>query len=563
MAMPSLFDFSTGLIIIAPFACASVILVCTLFFAFLFVFSKDSVYLHFLALNVVTLLFTATEIIILIVGGGMRNWQLSIQIHRIEQLLVLSFLYAVPLFLLGVVAKDSPLRKTLNIVKFSGLAAFCAIAAAAFIFPDLFVSVTKHTKTWLTRTWDYGRGQEGVLYTVRDALVGAMLIFSVVVLALEVRRTKLYSYMIPILAGFVVAIWFAASDIARIQAGFHIDPFFGLDFSRTPVGVTFFLILSMMGVLKRFLDQTGTLKKAFADLKESEAKLAETNELMNRFVPIEFLTYLDKSSIQEVVLGDCRKMYMTVLFSDIRSFTRLSERMTPEENFSFINDYLSIMVPIIRDYDGFVDKFVGDAIMALFPGGPSDAVRAAVTMREGLKTFNALRLSREEEAIDIGIGINSGELMIGTVGDKYRMEGTVISDAVNLASRMESLTKTYKLGILMSGESFQDLYNPTEINSRFIGQSRVKGKTTPIAVFEIFDGDDADIIELKRRTQSDFERGVVSLYSGRFAEAQGHFDTVLGQNKRDGAAEYYSRWIDRKRNTPVAPGKSAISVPSL
>jgi class 3 adenylate cyclase len=561
--MPSLFDFSTGLIIVAPFACASVILVCTLFFAFLFVYSKETVYLRFLLLNFVTLLFTSAEILILIVGGGIRDWRTSIQIHRIEQLLVLFYLYAVPVFLIAVAGKDSPLKKTLDAVKWAGLAAFAAIAAAAFIAPDLFVSVTSHTKTWLARPFDYGRGQEGILYTVRDALVGGTLIFSVVVLVLEIRRTKAYSSLVPILSGFLVAIWFAASDIIMVQAGIHIDPFQGLDFSRTPVGVTLFLILSMLGVLKRFLDQTDKLKEAFSALSESEAKLAETNELMHRFVPSEFLTYLEKSSIQEVGLGDCRKMYMTVLFSDIRSFTRLSERMTPEENFSFINDYLSIMVPIIRDYDGFVDKFVGDAIMALFPGGPSDAVRAAVTMREGLKTFNALRTSRGDEEIDIGIGINSGELMIGTVGDKYRMEGTVISDAVNLASRMENLTKTYNLGILMSGESFQDLYNPTEINSRFIGQSRVKGKTMPIAVFEIFDGDPDEVIELKRRTQADFERGVVSLYSGRFSEAQGHFETVLNQNKRDGAAEYYTRWITKKMNSPVLPGRPAVSIPSL
>jgi class 3 adenylate cyclase len=561
--MPPQLDFITQIVIVAPFACAAVILVCTLFFAFLFTFSRETIYLQFLVLNVVTLLFTASELSILVVGASMRNWQLAIQIHRVEQLLVLSFLYAVPLFLLAVLGKDSPLRKTIDIVKWIGFGAFAVIAALAFIVPDLFISVTKRSPTAFTRIWDFGRGQQGILYTVRDALIGILLVFSIAVLSLEIKRTKLYSYLFPILAGFVIAVWFSASDITQAQAGFHVDPFGTLDFSRMPVGVTFFLILSMLGVLKRFLDQNGKLQEAFVALQDSEAKLAETNELMNRFVPMEFLTYLEKSSIQEVGLGDCRKMYMTVLFSDIRSFTRLSERMPPEENFAFINEYLSYMVPVIRDFDGFVDKFIGDAIMALFPGGPNDAVRAAVTMREQLKIFNAKRRERDQEEIDIGIGINSGELMIGTVGDKYRMEGTVISDAVNLASRMENLTKTYKLGILMSGESFQDLLNPTDINSRFIGQSRVKGKTAPIAVFEIFDGDDAEIVALKRKTQSDFERGVVSLYSGRFLEAQGHFETVLNQNLRDGAAEYYTRWIEKKRNAPVVPGKSAISVPSL
>jgi class 3 adenylate cyclase len=416
-----------------------------------------------------------------------------------------------------------------------------------FAAPELFVSVTAHSRSWMASPWDYGRGLEGPLYNIRDGLLALLLAYSVVVLFLEMSRTKAYRFILPIAVGFILAIWFAASDVVMVYTGFHIDPFFMFDFSRMPFGVTLFLILTMTSVFRRFLGHNDELQEAFAALRQSEAKLVESNELMTRFVPMEFLTYLDKSSVQDVGLGDCRKMYMTVLFSDIRAFTRLSEKMSPEENFAFINDYLSVMVPIIRDYDGFVDKFIGDAIMALFPGGPNDAVRAAVAMRTGLRQFNQKRKDSGREAIDIGIGINSGELMIGTVGDKYRMEGTVIADAVNLASRMESLTKTYNLGVLMSGESFQALQNPGELNSRFIGQSRVKGKVEPVAVFEIFDGDDEKLVEVKRLTQSDFERGVISLYSGRYDEALGYFNAVLSRNKGDGAADFYSRWILKKR----------------
>lgn len=542
-----------GLVLAGPFICVTVILVCSLFFAFLFFHSREALYLRFLLLNLNTLLFTATEILILILGGLEGNWQVAIQIHRLEQIIVAFYLLTVPLFLQAAVERGSPLRPSLKILTWLGLGLSLGFGLVAFLAPELFVSVTRHSQTWQTVIWDHGRGQEGFLYLVRDILLGLTLLYAVVSLIIEALRTKAYSFYLPLIAGFLFAIWFAASDVLKVHLRLYIDPFAGIVFSRTPVGVTIFLVLGMLGVFKRFLDQNVKLAQAYGALRESDARLAESNELMNRFVPIEFLTYLEKSSVQEVRLGDCRKMYMTVLFSDIRSFTRISESMTPEENFAFINEYLSVMVPIIRDFDGFVDKFIGDAIMALFPGGPNDAVRAAVAMRRGLVELNALRRGRGQEEIDIGIGINSGELMIGTVGDNYRMEGTVISDAVNLASRMENLTKMYNLAILMSGESFQELVNPLELNTRFIGQSRVKGKTAPIAVFEIFDGDEESLIELKRKTHSEFERAVIALYSGRFTEAVGHFETVLASNPRDGAADYYRRWLLKKRE-----GKQAV-----
>ena len=187
--------------------------------------------------------------------------------------------------------------------------------------------------------------------------------------------------------------------------------------------------------------------RSFRDMMAIEAHKDELQNMVDafeRFVPQEFLRILNKESITDVQLGDQIQEEMTVLFSDIRDFTLLSEKMTPEENFKFTNSYLSRMEPSIRAYHGFVDKFIGDAIMALFPTNAQDAVQAAVDMLQALFEYNQDRSKVHYDPIRVGIGINTGALMLGTVGGQSRMDGTVISDAVNLASRIESMTGVYQ-----------------------------------------------------------------------------------------------------------------------
>jgi len=206
-----------------------------------------------------------------------------------------------------------------------------------------------------------------------------------------------------------------------------------------------------------------------------------------RFVPHEFLNLLDKRNIVEVRLGDQVEKEMTVLFSDIRNFTSLSEKMTPSENFTFINDFLSYMGPIIRQHNGFIDKYIGDAIMALFTNH-NDAVRASVAMLTALKEFNQERPERE---IKIGVGLNSGRLMLGTVGERDRMEGTVISDVVNLASRLEGITKRYGASIVVSSDTLKMVGENAPANTRRLDILRVVGRTRPVEIHEIYEYESA------------------------------------------------------------------------
>ncbi|MBI1223318.1 MAG: AAA family ATPase [Bacteroidetes bacterium] len=208
---------------------------------------------------------------------------------------------------------------------------------------------------------------------------------------------------------------------------------------------------------------------------------AEINRAYERFVPYEFLEFLGKESITEVALGDQVEREMAVLFSDIRGFTAMSEQMTPEENFSFINHYLEIMEPIIRSNNGFIDKFIGDAIMALFPTNSQDAVMASMQMSEVLDEYNKTL----EVPVEIGIGINFGKLMLGTVGGVNRMDGTVISDTVNVAARVESLTKVYSTRILITEKVFEQL--PPAYSSHFeqVGVVAVRGRLAEVPVYKV------------------------------------------------------------------------------
>jgi len=157
--------------------------------------------------------------------------------------------------------------------------------------------------------------------------------------------------------------------------------------------------------------------------------------------------------------------------------------MSPSENIRFINDYLSVMVPVIREHRGFVDKYIGDAIMALFPAEPIDAVRCAIHMLERLRVYNQDNLGSVNPAIQIGIGIHTGNTMLGVVGEAERYQGTVISDAVNLASRLEGLTKEMGCPILISSDTVRKL--PSTVSLVKMGTVAVKGKTQTTELFTV------------------------------------------------------------------------------
>jgi predicted ATPase/serine/threonine protein kinase/class 3 adenylate cyclase/GAF domain-containing protein len=272
---------------------------------------------------------------------------------------------------------------------------------------------------------------------------------------------------------------------------------------------------------------------------------------ITRFLPSEFLSLLDKKNIIDVQLGDQVEKKMSILFADIRDFTSLSEKMTPQENFDFINAYLSRMEPIIAQHQGFIDKYIGDAIMALFPSRADEAVSASIAMLKKLAAYNQERKESGLKAIAIGIGLNTGLLMLGTVGGENRMDGTVISDAVNLASRIEGMTKMYGTALLISEETYSHLSDVSQYAIRTIDRVKVKGKSEPVNVYEVFDGDAPHFFDLKMKTLNDFENGLILYLQKAFTEAILCFEQVLCTHPDDKVAQIYLNRCQHWQNVGV------------
>ncbi len=302
-------------------------------------------------------------------------------------------------------------------------------------------------------------------------------------------------------------------------------------------------------------DETGQISHAIAafqdisDRQKSEAErekftreLFQLNQALFRFVPSQFIQSLERKNISEIHLGGCVEKKMSVLFVDIRDFTNLSEQMGPEDTFKFINGYLRRMEPAIVENGGFIDKYIGDEIMALFEKNADSAVNAAVGMLKILAKYNLIRQKIGRPAIEIGIGINTGDLMLGTVGSKSRIDTTVIGDTVNLGSRLQHLTKVYNVPLLISHYTFAELEQPVKHALRLVAWVQVRGKSKKVAVFEVFEADLPTEKQAKLETKSIFELAMIHYAQGEFEKAKLLLNQCLQKNPGDYVAKLYLKW---------------------
>ena len=274
-------------------------------------------------------------------------------------------------------------------------------------------------------------------------------------------------------------------------------------------------------------------------VKERTAELASLNRTYERFVPREFIDLLQKKSILEIHLGDQVSHKMTVMFADIRGWTTLLEKTTPQQAFNFINAYLRRVSPVIKECNGFIDQYYGDGVMALFPGRPDDALKAAVSMQTAVAEYNKERARDGYDPIGIGVGLHLADLMLGIIGSEERMQGAVVADAVNLAARIEGLNKVYGSYVSLSDGTLFSMKEPNKYRHRFIDKVRVKGREDVVTVYEVFEGDPEAIAGLKERTKPSFENGLQLYYAKKFSEASVHFNQVLEKNAGDLAARIY------------------------
>lgn len=257
----------------------------------------------------------------------------------------------------------------------------------------------------------------------------------------------------------------------------------------------------------------------------------------------------------EAKLGGDRKD-VTVLFSDIRGYTNLVESMEPEEVVSMLNEYFGQMAEPIFAHKGTLDKYIGDAIMAVFrsPMQLEDhawrAVQTALEMRSNLAEFNSRRLAQTKKPIRIGIGIHSGTAISGNIGHSRRMEFTVIGDDVNLASRLEGTTKLYGCDIVISGSTYQTCAEQVWV--RELDIVRVKGKIYPVSLYEVVGRRSDPISEQKQQVIELYEQGREYYLKREFAQALDKFETVLAIDSHEQAALLHQQRCHRWMRTPLS-----------
>ncbi|HRS65737.1 MAG TPA: adenylate/guanylate cyclase domain-containing protein [Spirochaetia bacterium] len=383
------------------------------------------------------------------------------------------------------------------------------------------------------------------LVTPMEILTLLGLLFVLVCIIIAAIKGRENAWLV--LAGFTVFFLTAVNDILFSKNIIHTA-------YMVPFGLFSFIFVQAVNLAKLF-------SNSFTQVEKLSEELTTINNSLTRFVPNEFLAFLNKQSITDVNLGDQTLRTITILFADIKSFTTLSETMSPQDNFNFLNSYLSRIGPIIRENCGFIDKYIGDAIMALFAEEFSDtelpelesstqqtptrsqtfpcssaaghSITAALSMYKKLKDYNDERKLHNLVPIEIGIGIHTGQVMLGIIGEKQRIESTVISDTVNVTSRIERLTRTYLAPIIVSGSVVQSLPIDHPFHIRRLDNVVVKGKSRSFDIYQVLDTFTGEEFEKFMNTKKDFEHAVALYEAHSYIEALNLFKECYYKNQSD------------------------------
>jgi class 3 adenylate cyclase/HAMP domain-containing protein len=299
---------------------------------------------------------------------------------------------------------------------------------------------------------------------------------------------------------------------------------------------------------------TGELDKAYSQIKKFayEAVLARNNEkkirnIFQKYVPANVIEQFE-SNPETMLKGDNR--ILAVLFSDIRSFTTISEHMDPELLVESLNNYFEKMVDVIMNNAGIVDKYIGDAIMAFFGApvkGENDAllsVLAGLDMIEALKEFNRWQAEHGLPAFRIGIGINYGVVTVGNIGSERKMDYTVIGDMVNLASRLEGLTKVYHVPIIVSESVMKRVED--HLHCRLLDRVVVKGKNQAVKIYTV----SRTLTETQELTWSHHSWAMEMYLKRNFKDALERYSQILTIMPTDRTAKLYRERCARFLKTP-------------
>ncbi len=299
----------------------------------------------------------------------------------------------------------------------------------------------------------------------------------------------------------------------------------------------------------------------YADFLDHRARkrtkdFSSLNEALSKFVPHSFLRAIGKDDITAVQRGDHVFGEMTIMRYDVRAFTRLAAQMTTREVFDFANALHGRMTPIVREHGGFVQQYQGDAAICVFAADPAAAVRCGVAMQHRLTSYNRERESKGRETLRMGIGLHSGPLMLGVLGDDERWESGVPSETVNTTTHVEAATKHFGVGLVISGATAHQIDLSTH-RVRFLSEVQVQGKQAALRLYEVYDADPPDLADTKLRMDPRYEDGRQHFASGDYASAVKCFTDVLMALPHDLATRQYlkiaAQYLLERRGPPEGP----------
>ncbi|WP_420844274.1 adenylate/guanylate cyclase domain-containing protein [Leptospira mayottensis] len=377
-----------------------------------------------------------------------------------------------------------------------------------------------------------------VVFKISQISMAFFLVYILVFLIQAVRKKKQDSG--KILTGVFVCIVFGIFDLLN-----SIFEVFRFHYSFFPIVYLFFVVTTINILILKYV-------RLYKDMEFINEELSNQKNAFYRFVPVDFIRILDKESPVSISIGNNKEKSMTILSSDIRNFTNILETVPSNQTITFLNSYLSEMEKIVYEAAGFVDQYSGDALLALFAdyservekenfNSADNAVEAALRM---MNVVRSKRIQKNfsiplEWNLEIGIGINTGSLILGTVGSERRIDTNVVGDAIRLTSKLQSLTYLYQGRILISHHTYLRLHRMSDIGIRMIDSAFVKGRNQPVDIYEVFESDIEEIKEFKLKTLDLLSQGISEYRSGKFGEATKIFKQLYQEEPRDNLSKIY------------------------
>jgi class 3 adenylate cyclase len=276
---------------------------------------------------------------------------------------------------------------------------------------------------------------------------------------------------------------------------------------------------------------------------ERTQQLQKSNQVFSRFVPAEFLKNLGYNDISQVKLGEARQSEMTVVFADLENFTLLNEVLGAQQTMALMNKVLARLGPCVRKHGGFVDKFIGDSTLALFPGTPQQALLAVQEMCLALQDIDFAGKIKSKMAI--GIGMHTGSVLLGTLGEAERFEATAMGDTVNVSAGIKGLARVLGAQVLLTGAVYDALTPEEKDNCRWVGAFTLKGRMQAVQVYECFANQNLAQIPIMRDTRGVFENALRDYFAGNAAAAHALLEAIAEDCVWDKPLQF---WLKRSAN---------------